>query len=278
MVGVKKGVLLFAAGAVAALLTLSGCEQMQLKTDIAALVEQLGGGGGGDTTAPVPGASGLLTFASFTAQGFNAAWTPANDNVTTLANLSYKLIVSTADNITTVADAETPGSGRTVIMDWSAGTITHDVSPLTPSTRYYVVVLTKDEAGNKAAYAKREGAPRMNVKQNTTTYSSGDTHNVGTITYSINTTFTIQSTGFGVLDFTNASPAYLTMTGNTAVFSVLTQPPSDAVVPGTTRDFVIQTSWNSGYLYSTQTAAVHIPSNSPVASDFVLNLSAYISC
>jgi hypothetical protein len=278
MVGVRR--FAFLAAALAALLSLTGCDQLPLKDDIVALVAQLNGGGGGsgDVTAPVPGNSGTLAADTVTGTSFWMRWAGATDDQTTTLNLQYKIVVSTADNITTVADAESSGGGRVIKMDWQNIASSTMVSGLTTGTQYYVVLLVKDEAGNKAAYAKREGPPSLTVKQGATVYPSGGMFNYGTVGNAVYpATFIILNQGFGMLRLTNTSPGYVTVsTSFPAVFFIATQPAAGAVLPGTTKDFVAQC--NTDYSFTTRTGVLHLPCNDPDVVDFALNLQAYCAC
>ena len=106
----------------------------------------------GDSTAPTPGSSGAITSADVTDVSLTLNWTAATDAVTSVGNLQYKVVQSTADNINTVSDAELTTEGRSVVQDWAAAFVTQPVSSLTASTTYYFNVIVKDEADNKAVY------------------------------------------------------------------------------------------------------------------------------
>jgi hypothetical protein len=105
-----------------------------------------------DTTAPEPGNSGLITPANVLGASLTLNWTKATDNSCPASFLKYKIVQSINDNIDTITDANTAGSGRSIIQDWSANINTLNVSGLSPVTKYYFVVLIKDAAGNMAIY------------------------------------------------------------------------------------------------------------------------------
>jgi len=103
-----------------------------------------------DGTSPTPGNSGTLTTASVAETSLTLNWTSATDNITAAANLQYKVVQSAANNIDTVADAETNG---TPVQDWTANITTTPVTGLVHNTTYYFNVIVRDEALNKAVYA-----------------------------------------------------------------------------------------------------------------------------
>jgi hypothetical protein len=103
-----------------------------------------------DRVAPVVGASGAITTANVAATSLTLNWTKASDVVTSEANLRYFVYQSSANNITTVADAELNGT----LLNTS-GTLDIDtlaVTGLTTGTTYYFNVVVVDQAGNKSAY------------------------------------------------------------------------------------------------------------------------------
>ena len=97
-----------------------------------------------DPAAPVFGTA--ITFTATTSTSTTVSWGAATDTVTAQALLSYKVVRSGSNNITTVTDAETNG---TLVMDWTANTLTTSLSSLTTSKKYYISVLVKDADGNK---------------------------------------------------------------------------------------------------------------------------------
>ena len=91
-----------------------------------------------------PSFSTAVSFSARTASTFTATWA-ATDNVTVASNLSYKVVSSSSNNITTVADALANG---TIVQDWTVNSLTANFSALTDSTNYYVSVLVRDTDGN----------------------------------------------------------------------------------------------------------------------------------
>ena len=107
-----------------------------------------------DTTAPTAENTGTIATSELTYNSTKLTWTAATDLGTLAANLQYKIVFSTSNNITTVSDAETNG---TAFGDWTNNITTSTVTGLTASTSYYFNVLVKDEAGNKALYSSITG-------------------------------------------------------------------------------------------------------------------------
>lgn len=105
-----------------------------------------------DTTAPTTGTA--ISFSGVTSSGFTANWGAASDTDTAQANLQYKVVKdnTAAANINSVglADAKTGGD---LLQDWTANITTKAITGLSASTTYFVAVLVKDQAGNKALYA-----------------------------------------------------------------------------------------------------------------------------
>jgi len=97
----------------------------------------------------VPGNSGIISFLDIQATSCIIVWTAATDDKTSQSDLQYKLLRSTAANISNVTDAEANG---TVVLDWAANTTLVTDTGLTAETDYYYNVLVKDEAENVAAY------------------------------------------------------------------------------------------------------------------------------
>lgn len=110
-----------------------------------------------DETPPVPGSSGSITMAGASTNSLVIAWNRGTDNVTSKGSIQYKIVRSLSGNIQTVDNAENNGI---LVSDWttySDDSVTNTVSGLNGSTTYYVNVLTKDAAGNKAAYIMNSG-------------------------------------------------------------------------------------------------------------------------
>ncbi len=100
-----------------------------------------------DTSSPVPGSN--INFTDVTATGMSVSWGAATDKYEPQANLQYKLVYSTINNLDTAYDAEYNGI---IAMDWSTNALSCPVTGLTSSTQYYFAVLVKDSLGNESAY------------------------------------------------------------------------------------------------------------------------------
>ena len=101
-----------------------------------------------DTTAPTVGTPISKDGTSGTV--VKLAWGAASDDVTAAAALRYAIIVSTAANIGTVAEAEANG---VMAMPWLPGVTSFVVDTgITFSMTYYITVLVKDAAGNTSSY------------------------------------------------------------------------------------------------------------------------------
>lgn len=103
-----------------------------------------------ETKAPVPGYSGIIDISDVNGSSFSMSWTKATDNISGQADLVYKVVSSTSDNVDTAENAEANG---TVVMDWTANVGCADVTGLELGVVYYVNVLVRDELGNVGAYA-----------------------------------------------------------------------------------------------------------------------------
>lgn len=87
-----------------------------------------------------------VTFSGQTADAMTLTWA-AKDDLSKDEDLSYKVVYSMSDNISTEADAEANG---TVLMDWTINTLTANMTSLNMVTTYYVTVLVRDEKSNTA--------------------------------------------------------------------------------------------------------------------------------
>jgi len=105
-----------------------------------------------DTTAPTVGSN--IAFSSTTSSGTTVSWEAATDNVTTTANLQYKLVQATSSTaIDTVSEASAiTTSSAGLVMTWTAATLTSTVTGLADNRPYYFAVLVRDGAGNMSLY------------------------------------------------------------------------------------------------------------------------------
>lgn len=93
-----------------------------------------------DSHSPAFGSAASVS--NLTGTGFTLTWSAATDDATAQASLKYKVVISTSNNISTVASAETNG---TLVMDYTVNTLTTNVSALSGSTVYYYAILAEDD-------------------------------------------------------------------------------------------------------------------------------------
>ncbi len=122
-----------------------------------------------DTTPPVAGNGGVLTFGSITETSITVNWTKATDNVTPQASLEYLVYYSQVCNLNTVVNIEANG---TAVGTYTADIDTKTVTGLTHQKAYYFNVIVKDSAGNKRAYAMNSRLTLPGVPPTTTTAGS----------------------------------------------------------------------------------------------------------
>jgi len=106
-----------------------------------------------DSTAPIPGNSGLIIVSSITANSLVLNWDASIDAVTIQSNLSYAVYQSTSSNISTVNQCEKNG---VLILDYTTGLLSNNITDLAASTIYYFNVIVKDSAGNKSVYTMKQ--------------------------------------------------------------------------------------------------------------------------
>lgn len=103
-----------------------------------------------ETTAPTVGTP--IAFGGVSDSSINASWGPASDNITTAANLQYRIVRALSSAaIDTVAEVDAV-SGADLVQDYTANTTSIASSGLTALTTYWFAVVVKDEAGNKSIY------------------------------------------------------------------------------------------------------------------------------
>lgn len=112
-----------------------------------------------DTTPPSV-SSGTLSFSKVQAVKLDISWGKASDNVSSQADLEYKIIMSSSNNISDVTGMETSGSGRVLIMDWTKNVSTYTVTGLSVNNTYYFNIIVKDQAGNKSIYTSGSAATK----------------------------------------------------------------------------------------------------------------------
>lgn len=124
-----------------------------------------------DIIAPIPGSAGQLLVSKLRKTGFTVGWTVASDDFTNAADLEYKVVYSTSNNLNSVTEAEANG---TVVADWTRNFATAVVTGLTPKKNYYVNVLVRDQGGNKAVYSMAAGMTAVGVHIAYTWFNSSD--------------------------------------------------------------------------------------------------------
>jgi hypothetical protein len=102
-----------------------------------------------DTAAPTAGGEGMLTTGSITPTTVTLSFAAASDDVTPGDKLQYAIFYSTADNLGSVEAIEANGIQA---GEWTLYAEQLKATDLWPTGTYYLNVLVKDEAGNKAAY------------------------------------------------------------------------------------------------------------------------------
>ena len=99
--------------------------------------------------SPVPGNGGIIAAGSITETGVELSWVPGEDELTPQDDLEYRVYLSSGNDISTPALAETNGI---VVVDWTRDIVSADAAGLTPGTTYYFIVIVRDGDGNMAAY------------------------------------------------------------------------------------------------------------------------------
>jgi len=109
----------------------------------------------GETTPPVIPSS-PITASGVHNQGFTVSWVPATDNGTAASDIQYQVYYSTTDNITSLTEAESNGTG--VYVNYTPDICYAPVSlpAAAPSTEYFYTVVAKDSSGNKSIYSKNK--------------------------------------------------------------------------------------------------------------------------
>ena len=106
-----------------------------------------------DNLPPTPGTT--PTFSHVSGTGMTVSWGVGADDHTAVPNLSYKLVYSATDNISTLEDATANG---TLAMDWTENVLTADISGLTAITTYFWNVIVKDELDAQAIFVRASQA------------------------------------------------------------------------------------------------------------------------
>lgn len=112
-----------------------------------------------DIISPSPGNLGTLTVTDKKSVSVKLSWTQGTDNITSTGDLEYKVVYSIANNIGTVDEVETPGGGRVIFLNWTKNISFQTITGLTVNTSYYLNVIIRDAAGNKAVYSVVNAVP-----------------------------------------------------------------------------------------------------------------------
>jgi Fibronectin type III domain len=105
-----------------------------------------------DTTPPVPGNFGQMT-SIVTSSSATINWAKAMDNISQPAALQYEVRLSDKNNISSLANAQTNG---TIVKPYTADINTFVVNGLSSGSDYFLNVIVKDEANNKAIYTVKK--------------------------------------------------------------------------------------------------------------------------
>ena len=106
-----------------------------------------------DVTEPTIGTAISYTN-NTTGNSVTVNWGAASDDVTSQANLLYKVVRATSSAaIDTIAEANAIVSGSNLIMDWAENTLSADAVGLVAGGTYYFSVLVKDTSENMSLYS-----------------------------------------------------------------------------------------------------------------------------
>jgi hypothetical protein len=104
-----------------------------------------------DVTPPTIGAS--ITFSNVLSNRVTINWGLANDTVTGIAGLKYKVVRALdAEHIDTIDEVEAITSGADLITDYASAITRAGAAGLASSSSYAFAVVVKDAAGNRALY------------------------------------------------------------------------------------------------------------------------------
>jgi len=108
-----------------------------------------------DTIDPtVNNAPELVTLAKGTTTSIVIEWEPASDNKSAAATLVYEVFYSESAVAKTVDTIENTSSGGKA----NGGSVSTEVTGLTPGTQYYFYIVVTDQAGNKAVYPVKQAS------------------------------------------------------------------------------------------------------------------------
>jgi hypothetical protein len=163
------------------------------------------------------------------------------------------------------------------ITGWTTDINSASTSSLTQGARYYFNVMARDVASNISIYTSSCG-PDIVVKYNGSPIALGGTVDLGNV-YGYQTfTFTIQNTGDQRLYLTHAAPNYVYYaTSDAYIWGVFSQPASDYIDPGNTRDFIISFA---SYMnpYAERYATIYVEGNDPTTWNYWFQVQGYAMC
>ena len=99
---------------------------------------------------PVAGNGGVIFASIASSSSVTLNWAAASDNKTAAADLYYKVVRSSSNNITSADECEANG---VVLKDWTKNITSFSATGLTQGVLYYFNVLVKDGDGHKSAYS-----------------------------------------------------------------------------------------------------------------------------
>lgn len=104
-----------------------------------------------DETPPSPGSP--ISAASVSTTSLTVSWGAGSDNLSAPGSLSYRLVkASSSAAVDSVSEVEAV-SGGDLIKDWTAASLSHNVTGLASGTTYWFAVAVRDEGGLSALYA-----------------------------------------------------------------------------------------------------------------------------
>jgi hypothetical protein len=118
--------------------------------------------------------------------------------------------------------------------------------------------------------------PEIIVRQAGAILDSGDTFDYGSYEGALSKTFTIENSGLQTLRLTGTP--FVSISGHTDSFTIDSQPPVDAIDPGTTADFVVKFDSSPFSGTGQRTANLLIPNNDDDEGSFAFSVTAYDAC
>lgn len=103
-----------------------------------------------DQTAPIPGEAGAVEVFEVKDSSFRISFAPASDNQTKTADLRYAVYV--AESRQAVANPDRAAKEARLVQDWTVGANPVTIDGLSAGKTYFVLVVTRDRRGNRAAY------------------------------------------------------------------------------------------------------------------------------